>query len=133
MHVDDLAGVPARRVLLFGCGAAFVLILLAALAFLWMADDLLLRTVDSLQTKVEARLADDVPEAERTRLAWAFQDARRQVEIGRADHDELSRVLERLAELSRRPRDQPISAQEVTRLSTDLEILAGHLPPAEAP
>jgi hypothetical protein len=125
----DLVEIPARRLILFGCGAAFLLILLAALAFLWVSDDLLGRTLGSLQTKVEARVAAEVPETDRTRLAWAFTDARRAVEAGRTDADERRRVLEHLALLARRPREEPLSRDEVRYLAAELESLAGVGPP----
>jgi len=128
----DLVEIPARRFFLFGCGAAFVLILLAALAFLWVSNDLLGRTLGSLQTKVEARLAPDVPEYERTRLAWAFDDARRAVEGGRADGEELRRLLERLSELARRGGDERLTTDEVKRLTAELDALSG-LGPAPPP
>lgn len=79
-------------------GCALMLLLLGAVSLLLpcAVDDLLERAVRSWQADVEARLADDVPDDERTALAWAFDDAVYAIRSGRHDAEALERVRRRI-------------------------------------
>lgn len=122
LHFED---VPVRRFVLFGCGFAFLLVGLAALVFLWFADELLARALDSMQAKVEARIAEEVPEHDRTRLAWAFEDARAAVAGGRARRQPLAEAQRLLAAYARRGVGEPVTAEEVAELTAALDRVAG--------
>lgn len=123
----DLSDVPVSRFFLVGCGFAFVIVGLSALAILWKADDLLSRALAEWEPRVESRLPEDLPEAERTRLAWAFEDAVSAVRDGWADEEALNRVQERLAPLRADPQRR-LSRQEVAELTAGLEAVAGRKP-----
>ncbi|HMB52170.1 MAG TPA: hypothetical protein VKU40_02560 [Thermoanaerobaculia bacterium] len=127
----DLQDVPASRFLLFGCGFVFLLVGLAALVFLWFADELLARSLDSRQSKVEVRIAEEVPEYERNRLAWAFADARAAVAAGRAPDEALADAQRLLADYSRRGAGEPVTAEEVAELTAALDRVAGREPAAD--
>ena len=95
-----LADVPVRRVLLFGCGVVFLLVGVAAVVFLARSGDLLARALDRHEQRLASRLPEGLPEAERTRLAWAFEDAEAAMRDGYADDAALERVQARLAALT---------------------------------
>jgi hypothetical protein len=121
---SGLADVPVRRVLLFGCGFAFLLVGIAAVAFVAKSGDLLARALDRHEQRLASRLPADLPEAERTRLAWAFEDAEAAIRDGYADGAALERVQARLAALAEEP-GRDLTADEVAALTAELEAVAG--------
>ena len=128
-----LEDVSASRLVLVGCGFAFLLVGLGAFVFLLQADELVARTLDARQAKVEARLADDVGERERTRLAWAFADARAAVAVGDAPTPALAAAQRLLADYAGRAAGEPVSVEEVALLTAALDRVAGREPAAAAP
>ena len=127
----DLSDVPASRLVLLGCGFAFLAVGLAAFVFLWKADGLLAQALAASQPQVESRLPAALPEEERTRLAWAFDDAVAAVDGGWADEEALARVQERLA-LLREDAGRRLDRDEVAALTADLEAVSGRRPAAGA-
>jgi hypothetical protein len=121
---SPLADVPVRRVLLFGCGFTFLLVGLAAVVFMAKAGDLLARALDGQEQRVTARLPEELGEAERTRLAWAFEDAGAAIRDGYADDAALDRVQRRLAALAEEP-GRRLTRDEVAALTAELEAVAG--------
>jgi len=128
----DLSEVPVRRVALVGCGLAFLLVGIAAVVFLGKAGDLLARALAAHQPRIEARLPADLPQAERTRLAWAFEGAEAALRDGDADADALDRVQRRLAAIEDRGSGH-LTRDEVADLTADLEAIAGKQPAAVRP
>jgi len=129
--IRDLSEVPARRIVLLGCGFAFLLVGIGAAVFLAKAGDLLARALAAQQARVEARLPKDLPEVERTRLAWAFEGAEAAIRDGDADAAALDRVQRRLAELEKQA--GRLSRDEIADLAADLEAVAGERRDAERP
>lgn len=126
MALRDLAhDLTVSRVLLLGCGLAFLLVGLGSAVLLLSADDLLARALERMQPRVEARLPEGLAESERTRLAWAFEDAAAAIRRGRHRGDDLERAQRQLAGAVRRPANQPLSAEEVAELTAALEAVAG--------
>lgn len=117
----NLRDVPASRILLFGCGFTFLLVGLAGAVFLSQADDLLARALERTEEKVGRRLPADLPGEERTRLALAFQDARRALRADAADADALARAQALIHRAVGRPPGETMTRREVAELSEALE------------
>ena len=115
---------PVRRVLLIGCGFAFLLVGIAAVVFLAKAPGLLAQALAGQEQRVAARLPEELAEAERTRLAWAFEDAEAAIRGGYADDAALDRVQRRLAVLAEEP-GRRLTGDEVAALTAELEAVAG--------
>lgn len=126
MDLQELTqGLSLSRVLLLGCGLAFLLVGLGSVVLLLSADDLLARALERMEPRVEARLPAELPESARTRLAWAFEDAAAAVRHGRHDGEDLERTQELLAAAVRRPVGEPLSSEEVAELTAALEAVSG--------
>lgn len=116
---ESVAALARSSPALSGCTALLLLLGLAALVFPFFADGLLVGVVRSWQAEVETRLPADLPDDERTALAWAFEDAIYAVQTGDHDQDALERVRDRVkggADLDRRG---------VVELTRDLRAVAG--------
>ena len=122
------------RPLLVGCGLAVVLVGLVLLVLLWKAQDIVPAAfewaLDQFEQQVEGMLPEDLSEAERQRLADAFDAAAAAVADGTADPEALQRLQGRLLEVARAGR---LSRGEVMGLIEALEEVAGERapPPAE--
>ncbi len=116
---ESVAALARSSPALSGCAVLLLLLGLAALVFPFFADDLLVAVVRSWQAEVETHLPADLPDDERTALAWAFEDAIYAVQTGDHDQEALGRVRDRVkgaADLDRRG---------VVELIGDLRAVAG--------
>lgn len=114
---ESVAALARSSPALSGCAALLLLLGLAALVFPFFADDLLAGVVRSWQAEIG--LPADLPDDERTALAWAFEDAIYAVQTGDHDQQALGRVRDRVkggADLDRRG---------VVELTRDLRAVAG--------
>lgn len=124
------------RPLLIGCALTVVLLGLLLLGLLWKAGDLmpaLFRwSLEQFEQQVTGNLPADLSEAERQRLADAFDAAAAAVEEGSADAAALQRLQGRLLDVARAGR---LTRDEVLELAGALEAVAGSRapPPVEAP
>ncbi len=124
------------RPFLIGCALIVVLLGLLLLGFLWKARDLmpaLFRwSLDQFEQQVSGSLPADLSEAERQRLADAFDAAAAAVEDGTADTAALQGLQGKLLEVARAGR---LSRDEVLGLIEALEAVAGDRapPPVEEP
>jgi hypothetical protein len=134
----EASGGGCGRPLLIGCAIAAVLLGLLLLGVLWKARDLmpaLFRwSLDQFEQQVEGRLPDDLSEAERRRLADAFDLVVAAVEDGSADPAALQRLQGRLLDVARA---DDLSRQQVLDLIEALEAVAGEralpVPPEPLP
>ena len=114
------------RPLLIGCAATVVLLGLLLLGVLWNARDLmpaLFRwSLDQFEQQIAGNLPEDLSEAERQRLADAFDGAAAAVEDGTADTAALQRLQGRLLDVARAGR---LTRDRVLDLSEALEAVAG--------
>lgn len=111
---------------LSGCALLLLLLGLVALLTPRLVEDALADQVRSWQGGVEARLPADLPEMERTRLAWAFEDAIYAVQAGNHDPAVLAEVRRQVEDGSGR-----LTREQVERLRVDLWRLAGQRPATE--
>ena len=124
------------RPLLVGCSLAVVLAGLVLLVLLWKAQDLIPAAFEwalgQFEQQVEGMLPEDLGEAERRRLAEAFDAAAAAVADGSADPGALQRLQGRLLEVARAG---SLSRGEVLDLIEALEEVAGERapPPASEP
>ena len=122
------------RPVLIGCALVVVLLGLLLLGFLWKARDLmpaLFRwSLDQFEQQVAANLPPDLPEADRQRLADAFDAAAASVEDGSADAAGLQRLQGKLLETARAGR---LTREQVLDLTEALEAVAGQRAPPAAP
>jgi hypothetical protein len=122
------------RPLMIGCALTVVLLGLLLLGVLWKARDLmpvLFRwSLDQFEQQVSASLPADLSEAERQRLADAFDAAAAAVEDGTADAAALQRLQGRLLEVARAGE---LTRDEVIALVEALEEVARERapPPSE--
>ncbi len=128
----EAPGGGCGRPLLIGCAIAAVLMGLLLLVVLWNARDLmpaLFRwSLDQFEQQIEERLPDDLGEAERRRLAAAFDLVTAAVEDGSADPAALQRLQGRLLDVAR---SGALSREQVLDLIEALEAVAGErAPPA---
>ena len=122
------------RPLLIGCAVTAVLLGLLLLGLLWKAGDLmpaLFRwSLDTFERQVAGRLPADLGEAERQRLADAFDRVVAAVEDGTADPAALQRLQPKLLEVAR---SRELDREQVLELIEALEAVAGErAPPAPA-
>ena len=121
------------RPLLIGCSMSVVLAGLLLLVLLWKAQDwmpeLFRWSLDQLEQEVAERLPADLSEAERRRLAEAFDMAASAFEEGTADPAALQRLQGRLLEVAG---TGSLSRRQVLELTEALRDVAGaREPPAE--
>ncbi len=121
------------RPLLIGCAVIVVLLGLLLLGVLWKARDLmpaLFRwSLDQFEQQVAGSLPDDLSDAERQRLAEAFDAAAAAVDDGTADGAALQRLQGVLLGVARAGK---LSRDRVFGLIEALEAVAGErAPPAE--
>ncbi len=123
------------RPLLIGCALIVVLLGLLLLGFLWKAEDLvpaLFRwSLDQVEQQVSSSLPADLSDAERQRLADAFDAAATAFEDGSADAAGLQRLQGKLLDVARAGR---LTREQVLDLTEALEAAAGErAPPVPEP
>ncbi len=122
------------RPLLIGCAVTVVLLGLLLLGFLWKARDLmpaLFRwSLDQFEQQVAGNLPAEFSDAERQRLADAFDAAAAAVEDGSADPGALQRLQGELLDVARSGR---LSRRQAIGLIESLEAVAGQRAPPAAP
>lgn len=122
------------RPLLVGCSLAVVLVGLLLLVLLFTARDwmpgLFRWSLEQFEAQVATNLPPDLGEAERQRLADAFDSAAAAVEDGSADPVALQGLQGQLLDVARSGR---LSREQVRDLTEALEeVAADRAPPAEA-
>ncbi|MFQ5350688.1 MAG: hypothetical protein ACE5EG_09625 [Thermoanaerobaculia bacterium] len=122
------------RPVLIGCAVAVVVLGLLLLVLLWKAGDLmpaLFRwSLEQFEQQVADNLPTDLSEAERQRLADAFDAAAVAVEEGTADAAALQRLQGELLEVARAGE---LSRAQVLDLAEALEAVAGDRAPPPEP
>ena len=122
--------------LLVGCALIVVLLGLLLLGAFWRAKDLMPTlfgwALDQFEQQIAGSLPEDLDEAERQRLADAFDAATRAVEEGTADPVALQQLQSRLMSVAR---SGSLTREEVLGLVEALEAVAGERapPPAREP
>jgi hypothetical protein len=129
-------GTGVAKPLLIGCGCLVLLgiVAIAALAYFWA--DFLAFAFESSRPAVELRLPEDLDDARRARFDAAYDGAVRTIKAGDADTLAIQVPLSRLQEINAMPAGERLSAEEVDRLTEQLERLAavgGGAPPASDP
>ena len=118
------------RPFFLGCVVIVVLLGLLLLGALWKAKELmpaLFRwSLDQFEQQISANLPKELSEAERERLAAAFDAAAAAVENGTADPAALQRLQGRLLDVARSGR---LTRDEVLGLIEGLEGVAAERPP----
>lgn len=125
MDLDQRVGGPgggAGRWLLVGCGGLFFLLGIAAIVFLFKADDFLGWTFGKLEETVVARLPEDLPPESRRRLEVAFDGAIERIVSGEADPRTMQALQARLSALTRS--QDRLTVDEVRELTLTLEAVA---------
>ena len=112
------------RIALIGCGLSTLLLGIAAVVFLFKADDLLAWTLRKMETQIAAQLPAELTEEERGRFHGAFTGARGAIERGEIDPAALQRLQVKLAAAGSRTREEPSSREEILDLIAALEAVA---------
>ena len=110
------------RVALVGCGFATLLLGVAAVVFLFKANDLLGWTLAKIESQLATRLPSTMTEEEKGRLAAAFTSARRAVESGDLDPRALQSLQAKLQRLTG-VATTPVSREEMLALTESLEAV----------
>ncbi len=119
-------GKSRTRPLLIGCGAAFVLLGIAAVILMAKLPELADWVFERLEQQVMAKLPPDVTPEERQRLDVAFDAAAQAIGENKADPNkaqELNTVLMQLGQPSHQ-----LTREDVIKLLTMLEEVAGKKP-----
>lgn len=127
---DAAAFGGCSKPVLIGCGALFVLLGIASLAFLLKAKDLFGWAIEKHQAIIVENLPPEVTDAEKRRLAAAYASVIEAVENGKADPaglQELQRALSGAASRAER-----LTRQDVLELTEALEAVAGAESPGPA-
>jgi hypothetical protein len=131
-------GVPARppgrgcsKPLLIGCGAVLVLLAVGLLLMIFNAPKVVQWSFRMMEQDIMGRLGPDVTAEDRTRLATAFEDARRAMEKNQIDLTKVQALQNKIMEVA--PAARKLSRKDVQELTLVLEDLAGTKPPAEGP
>lgn len=118
------------RPIFLGCAVVVVLLGLLLLGALWKAKELmpaLFRwSLDQFEQQISASLPEELSEAERERLAAAFDAAAAAVENGTADPAALQRLQGKLLDVARAGR---LTREKVLGLIEALEGVAGERSP----
>jgi hypothetical protein len=112
---------------LAGCAAVLVLVGLGVLALMLKAGDLVRWSLGQVRSEIVRALPDNLPAAQRQRLAAAFAAVDERLESGELDalaFQDLQRQLMRFARMGRAPTEE-----EVVALAAALERFAGIEPP----
>lgn len=118
------------RIALVGCGFATLLLGLAAVVFLFKANDLLSWTLRQIESQLATRLPSDLTADEKVRLTGAFSAARGAIAAGKLDPRALQTLQGKLQRLSGVGTTPP-TRQEILSLTESLELVGrGAEPPA---
>ncbi|HVS04418.1 MAG TPA: hypothetical protein VMT16_16770 [Thermoanaerobaculia bacterium] len=113
-----------------GCGVLVVLLGVAAVLLLARSNEVMVWVLEKLETRVEEKLPEDLPAADRARLAAAFQRLYRAIESGEVDPAALQRLQRELLDLAQA--DRRLTVEEVRDLTVSLEAAAGEQQPLAA-
>ena len=115
------------RVGVIGCGVITLLLGIAAVIFLFKAQDLFVWVMTEMETQVTRALPDDCTAEDRQRLHEAFAAATSTVRSGEFDRQALLR-LQRLLGDSLVDEDRTLTREQVLELTRALEEVAGSRP-----
>lgn len=110
--------------LAIGCGALGLFLGIALLALTLRANDLLVWTLDLMETQIVSVLPDDLPPDQVERLHQGLAVARQQLTSGRVDAAALQRLQRALIDYSQAA-GRGLTAADVERLVGALENLDG--------
>ncbi len=118
-----------RKALLFGCGSMVLLLLLGLVGMVAKAPEIMRAMLGYLEQDYAAKIAPDVPAADRERLHRAFEAARARPLQGK-DPAALQEFQGKVLELGGKSQ---LNREDVRSLAGSLEKMGGIQPPAEAP
>ena len=118
-----------RKALLFGCGGLFLVFALGLVGMVIKAPQILSAMLTYLEQDYTAKLAPDVPAADRQRLHRAFEAARARP-MSTKDPAVLEGFQTRVLALSGKSQ---LTREDVAGLSEVLEKMGGIAPPPGAP
>lgn len=121
------------RFALVGCGISTLLLGIAAVVFLFKADDLLLWTLRKMEAQIAEALPAEITAEERDRFHRAFAGARDAIGRGDLDPAALQRLQAKLASFGSRSGEAPAGREEVLDLIVALEAVAGSGRPGSSP
>lgn len=131
-------GVPQRppgrgcsKPLLIGCGAVLLLLGIGLILMIYNAPKIVQWSFRTMEQDLMGRLGPDVTPEDRTRLAAAFEDARRAMEKNQIDISKVQAFQNKVLEVA--PASRKLSRKDVQELAQLLENLAGKKVAAEAP
>jgi len=113
------------RFALAGCGVSTLLLGIAAVVFLFKADDLLLWTLRKMEAQIADTLPAEITAEERDRFHRAFVAARDAIGRGDLDPAALQRLQGKLASFGGRTGAARPGREEVLDLIAALEAVAG--------
>ncbi|HWM90985.1 MAG TPA: hypothetical protein VN493_09480 [Thermoanaerobaculia bacterium] len=121
------SGGSRTKPLLIGCGAALVLLGIAAVILVVKLPEFVDWMFTRLETQILAKLPPDVTPDERQRLVDAFDAAARAIGTGKADQAKAQELNSVLMDFARQGRT--ITREDVLKLTRALEETAGKKPP----
>lgn len=124
-------GIPGRppgrsgcsKPLLIGCGIVLLLLGAGLMLMIFNAPKVVQWSFTMMEQDIMRRLGPDVTPEDRTRLAAAFEDARRAMEKGQMDLNKVQAFQNKIMEVA--PADRKLSRKDVRDLTLVLEDLAG--------
>jgi hypothetical protein len=122
-HASSPSG--CGRFALVGCGFSTLLLGIAAVVFLFKADDLLVWTLRKMEAQIAEALPAEITAEERERFHRAFAGARDAIGRGDLDPAALQRLQGKLASFGSRSGEAPAGREEVLDLIAALEAVAG--------
>jgi hypothetical protein len=125
----DAKGSGCSRNLLIGCGVLLVLLGIVTVLFVLNASKVASWLYTRLEEQVVAELPKDLPEADRQRLAEAFDKVRGAIQDGTVDVGKIQQAQGKMTEMVRHP--DAVTAADVRELTALLEAAAGERPAAE--
>ncbi|MCL4839388.1 MAG: hypothetical protein KJ058_15645 [Thermoanaerobaculia bacterium] len=111
------------RLALVGCGISTLLLGIAAVVFLFKADDLLAWTLRKMEAQIAEALPPEVTPEERDRFRRAFAEARDAIGRGDIDPAALQRLQRKLASFGGRSGENPAGREEILDLVAALEAV----------
>jgi len=121
--------------LAIGCGALGLFLGIALFALMWRANDLLIWTLDLMETQIVSVLPEQISAEQEERLHQGLAAARQQLTGGEVDAEALQRLQAALIEYSQAA-GRGLTTQDVERLIEALDHLDGRndgLPSGRSP
>jgi len=131
-HPRDVFAATPREIdggclkpLAIGCGALGLFLGIALFALMWRANDLLIWTLDLMETQIVSVLPEQISPEQEERLHQGLAAARQQLTGGQIDAEALQRLQTALIEYSSQAAGRGLTTQDIDRLIEALEHLDG--------